>query len=128
MGMGHAPLLQALQLFEQHRDVQGHAVADDVGDMAVKHAGRQSVQGKLAVVVDDGVAGVGAALEPDDDIRFRRQHVGDFAFALVAPVGAYDCFYHRYFPSFFSIPSIGSVCRCGLYQTKISAFMPSWSL
>ena len=35
----------------------------------LEHAGRQLVQGKLAIIVDDGVAGVAAALEPDHNVR-----------------------------------------------------------
>ena len=52
------------------------------------------VQGEPAVVVDDGVARVGSALKADDHVGLLGQHVGDLALALVAPVGAYDRFYH----------------------------------
>ena len=38
---------------------------------------------------EDGVAGVVAALGADDDLRLLGQHVNDFAFALVAPLGAH---------------------------------------
>ena len=53
------------------------------------------MQSKTAIIIDNGVAGIGTALEPDDHIRGLRQHVGDLALALVAPVGAYDRFYHN---------------------------------
>ena len=52
------------------------------------------MQGKPAIAVDNGVAGVGASLKADDDIGLFGQQIGDFALALVAPVGAYNCFYH----------------------------------
>ena len=50
------------------RDVQGDAVADDIGDMGVENARGEGVQGKAAIVIDDGVPRVGAALEADDDV------------------------------------------------------------
>ena len=57
--------------------------------MIIKNAGRKDVQGKLPIIVDDGVA-----LEADDDIGLLCQHIGDLAFSLVAPVGSYDCSNH----------------------------------
>ena len=53
------------------------------------------MQGKAPVIVDNGVAGIAAALKADDHIRLCGQHVRDLALALVAPVGAYDCLYHE---------------------------------
>ena len=53
---GLTPLfLQGRRFSEKLADVQRHPVADDVGDVIVKHAGGQLVQRKLAVLVDDGV-------------------------------------------------------------------------
>ena len=89
-----ATFRQGVHFAEKLTDIQGHAVADDVGDMVVKHAGGKLVEGEPAELVDDGVSGVAAALKADDDIRLSRQHIGDFALALVAPVGAYDRSYH----------------------------------
>ena len=95
MGRGDAAVSQALQLGEELRHVQGHAVADDVDGVGVEHAGGELVQGKLPIVADDGVTRVRAALEADDHVGLLGQEIGDLALALVAPVGAYDCFYHR---------------------------------
>lgn len=36
--------------------------------MIIKNAGRKDVQGKLPVIVDDGVARIAPSLEADDDI------------------------------------------------------------
>ena len=49
-------------------------------------------QGKLVGLVadDERVAGVVAALEAHDDVGAAREPVDDFAFALVAPLGADD--------------------------------------
>ena len=52
------------------------------------------MQGEPAIVVDDGVAGVGPALKADDHVGLPGQHIGYLALALVAPVGAYNRFYH----------------------------------
>ena len=53
------------------------------------------MQGKLPVAVLDGMAGVGAALEADDDVGLIGKHVRDLAFALVSPVCSYYCCDHR---------------------------------
>jgi hypothetical protein len=43
------------------------------------------------------MAGVVAAGVADDDIRILRQHVNDFAFAFVAPLGADEnCVCHKF--------------------------------
>ena len=95
VGGGDALVGDGLQLVHQLADVQGHAVADDVGDVGVEGAGGEDVKGKAAVIVDDGVARVGSALKADDHVGRFGQHIGDLALALVAPVGAYDRFYHN---------------------------------
>ena len=60
---------QRLDLRQEIFAVQRHAVAEDVHDPFVENAGGQQVQGKLAHVVDDGVAGVAATLIPDHDVK-----------------------------------------------------------
>ena len=52
--------------------------------------GRDQVDGKAALLVDDGVPGIGAAVAADDQVRVARQQVDDLAFALVAPMAADD--------------------------------------
>ena len=52
------------------------------------------MQGEAAIIVDDGVTGIGAALKADHDVRMLCQHIRDLPLAFVAPVRAYDCFYH----------------------------------
>ena len=91
---------QLVHFLQKFADVQGYAVADNIGDMIVKDAGGKLMQGETAVIVDDGVVSVAAALKTDDHIRLRGQHIGDFSLALVAPVGAYDCLYHEKPPAF----------------------------
>ena len=53
------------------------------------------MQGELPIVTDDGMAGIGTALEPYDNVGFLRKHIGDLALALVAPVGSDDCSDHN---------------------------------
>ena len=58
-----APVLEALQLLQQHARIDHHAVTDDVGDTGRQHARRDEVQGEvLAVGQHHGVPGVVAAL------------------------------------------------------------------
>ena len=94
VGGGNALVRNALQFGHQLAHVQRDAVADDVGDVRIEGTRGQNMQGKSAVVVDNGVAGVCAALEPDDHVRGFRHHIRDLAFPFVTPVCAYDCFYH----------------------------------
>ena len=117
-GGRHARVLHCFQLGDQLTDVQGHAAGDDVGGFGGEDAGREGVQSEAAEIVDDGVARVGPALEADDHVGLLRQQVGDFALALVAPVGAYNCFYHTYknlrgpgFAAFIGLPYPVRLCR-----------------
>ena len=101
LGAGTPGVQQAGQFIGELADVQGDPVADDVGDVRVEHARGQGVQGEAAIIIDDGVPRIGAALEADDDVGRLRQQIGDFPLAFVAPVGADDRFYHRN-PSYYN--------------------------
>ena len=68
-GNGHSGGPQRLDLRQEIFAVQRHAVAEDVHDTLVENAGGQQMQGELAHVVDDGVAGVAATLIPDHDVK-----------------------------------------------------------
>ena len=94
IGSGDALIGERLQFCGQLDRVYGYAVADDVDDMGIEDAGRERVEREPAVIIDDGVAGIGTALKADDNVRGFGQQVGDLALALVAPVGAHDRFYH----------------------------------
>ena len=52
------------------------------------------MQCELAVIVYDCVAGIETALITDYNICFLRKHIRYFTFTFVAPVGAYNSFYH----------------------------------
>ena len=54
------------------------------------------MQDGFLAIDDDGVAGVVAAGVADDDLRLLGEHVNDFAFAFVAPLGADEnCICHK---------------------------------
>ena len=87
-------LFHIRQLFAEFLDTQRHAVADDAGGVVIAHPAGHQMEREASFVVDDGMTGVGAALKPHDNVRLFGKHIGDFAFALVAPVGADNCFNH----------------------------------
>ncbi len=53
------------------------------------------MESEFTILVDDGVAGIAAALKPHHNVGIFRQHIGDFTLSLVAPAGAYDRFDHN---------------------------------
>ena len=89
-GDGDAGSPNVLHLIVKVFAVQGHAVAQDVHHALPEDAGGQQVQGELALVVDDGVTGVAAALIANGDVIVAGEQVHHAALALVAPVDAYD--------------------------------------
>ena len=105
MGSRHAAGLQLPQFLHEFGDIQRHAVADDVGGVGIEDSGGELVQGEFTVVADDGVPGVGAALKADDYVGCFREHIGNLAFALVAPVGADDRFDHKNSSCIFGLRS-----------------------
>ena len=62
----HALFRKRLYFIEEFADIQCHAVADDVGGVLIKHPARQLMQRKFAVIVDNRMAGVAAALKTDE--------------------------------------------------------------
>ena len=63
-----ALLHNGVDFIDKGRYMQRDAVADNVHRMLVKHTGGQCVQRELPIVVDNGVARVRAALEPNNYI------------------------------------------------------------
>ncbi len=82
--------LEHLELVEQHRGIDHHAVADHRDDPRVEHAARHELELEDLAVDDQGVARVVAALVADAHRRFLGEVVGDAALALIAPLGADD--------------------------------------
>ena len=95
-------LAQAGDLVEESDGVQHHAVADDAFAARAQHAAGDELQDELLAADDDGMPGV----MPAGIARHRgeplAQHVHNFAFALVAPLGAQH--YCRLCSHVFRIP------------------------
>jgi len=70
--------------------VDDRARPQDAERVRVENSARHEVQLERAVLVDDRVPGVVAALESDDHVRLLRQEVSDLPFALVAPLSTDD--------------------------------------
>ncbi len=85
-----AELAQGLDLLDQADRIDDDAVADDAGLAPAQDAGGDEVQHIFLPFEVDGVAGVVAALRANDHVRLLGQHVNDFAFAFVAPLGAHQ--------------------------------------
>ena len=68
--------------------VDDHAIADDRQLAGAHDAGRQQRQLVFNPADDQRMAGVMAALKPDDDVGAAGQPVDDLALALIAPLGA----------------------------------------
>ena len=62
--------------------------------MLIKHAGWKKVKGKLAIIIDNGVARITSALETDDNVRLLGKHIRNLTLSLVTPVSTYNCSNH----------------------------------
>ena len=60
--------LEHVELGDQHRGIDDHAVADDRGDVRVEHAARHELQREHLAVDHDAVPRVVAALVADDEV------------------------------------------------------------
>src|SRR5256885_14284313 len=83
-----AALSELGDLFEEDDRVDDDAVADDAGAVGIENAARDELEFELAVLGDDGVARVVAALGADDHVGLGGEVVDDLALALVAPLAA----------------------------------------
>src|SRR5256886_2141698 len=89
--------LEIGELAAQECEVDDAARAEHTERLGVEDPARHEMELEGAVLVDDGVTGVVAALEPDDHIRLLRQEVRDLAFAFVAPLSTDDGRYRHVF-------------------------------
>jgi hypothetical protein len=86
---GQAPACQPLDLLGQRPRVDDDAVAENRELALAYHA--RGKEGELVDLVADhqGMPGVVAALEADDNVSPLREPVDNLALAFVAPLGAY---------------------------------------
>ncbi len=98
---GHAAGFDGLHFICEMVKVDDHAGAQHTGDIRMQDAGGQQVQDELALLGDDSVSGIVAALIAGNDIGVFGQQVDDTAFALIAPVDSSNSGKHNsYLPSF----------------------------
>ena len=88
--------------------VDDHARTQHTGHIRVEDAGGQQVQDELALLCDDGVPGIVAALIAGNDVRMFCQQVDDAALALIAPIDSSNSSQHNtsftfFFPYHFTI-------------------------
>ena len=76
---------QSVDLKEQCDRIDDDAGSDDTGHVVVQDAGRKEVQREGLFADADGVPGVGAAVESNDEVKARAEVIDDLALALVAP-------------------------------------------
>ena len=100
-GDGYTFLGNILHFLPQVFRVNGDTVPEDIHDTLPENAGGQQVQGKFAVLIDNGMAGIAAALIADNDVIVFGQQIDHASLALVTPVDADD-----YSISHFGFPPI----------------------
>ena len=86
----HAAGADGHHFFHEIFAVQRDTIAQNIHYAASENAGRQKMQRKLSLVIDDGVAGVAAALIAHDDVKLVGQVVDHTTFSLIAPVDSHD--------------------------------------
>ena len=91
-----AALNYAVDFLQKFFNVKSHAITDDIYGVIVKHARRQCMQCKTSVIIDDCMSRICSALKANNDVGLCCKHIRDFAFSLVAPVGADYSLYHVY--------------------------------
>ena len=82
-----AAVPEAVHLLEQDGRIDDDAVADHADLAGVEDAGRDEMQDGLLALDDQGVAGIVAPLEPDDDIGVLRVKIDNFSLSLRHPTG-----------------------------------------
>ncbi len=85
-----AAALEVRELLAQDLEIHDGARSDDAECVRIEDARGHEMELERAVLVDDGVTGVVAALKADDHVRLLRQEVRDLALALVTPLGPDD--------------------------------------
>jgi hypothetical protein len=84
------PSSQAVDLFEEFRRVDDHAIGDDAGATRKQDARGDKVQCVAFIAHHDGMAGIGPAVVSDDVVVIVREEIDEFALAFVSPLEADD--------------------------------------
>mmetsp|Transcript_32937 Transcript_32937/g.90948 ORF Transcript_32937/g.90948 Transcript_32937/m.90948 type:complete len:238 (-) Transcript_32937:98-811(-) len=83
-------VLQVLQLPHERRNVDHDTIADEILARLVDHPTWQQVEGILLPVDQEGVPGIGAAVETRAELHFLREDVHKLALAFISPLGPKD--------------------------------------
>src|SRR5215472_12987440 len=89
-----AAFAELLDLADEDTRVGDHAVADDARDVGMQDAARDELELELAMLGDDGVPGVVAALGSDHHVGLLGEKVDQLALAFVSPLSADDDYDH----------------------------------
>ena len=87
---GQALAAEFVDFCEQADGVHDDAVSDDAKFVLPENAGGDEVQDVFVAPLDDGVAGVVAAGGAHHDIGVFGEHIDNFAFSFIAPLGTYN--------------------------------------
>ena len=85
-GRVYPALIQCGHLTKEYPRVNDHAVTDHWHHIRGQNATGQQVKGKFLIADDHGMAGVIAALVPNDIVNATAEEVCCLAFALVTPL------------------------------------------
>jgi len=83
-------LFEAVDFVDETDGIDDDAVADDAHFAFAKDAGRDEMQDVFLFADEDRVSRVVTALRAHDDVGVTGEDIDDFAFAFVAPLGAYQ--------------------------------------
>ena len=86
----HTGFFQPCNFFKQFGSRQNHAIADVALHPRTHDAAGYQVQSCFDTIDDQGVACIVAPLKSDHSLRAFGQPINQFAFALIAPLGADD--------------------------------------
>src|SRR5579862_763340 len=91
-----------IHFLQECHGIEHHAVADHTASACAQYSTRNQLEDELPPIDDDRVPGVMPAGIARDNGKILREHVDNFAFALVAPLGS------NYTRSFSSIQNASS--------------------
>ena len=78
--------MQPADLADEVLDINNHSRAHDIHCAVAQNAGREQIENKRALFVDDGVTRIVSALIARNYIKILRKIIDDASLALVAPV------------------------------------------
>jgi len=86
-GSVHPTGVKHVQLFEKRRRLDDNPVSDDRGDLGIEDSRGNQLECEGFATDDNGVACVMSALVADNHVHLLGEKVGQFALALIAPLG-----------------------------------------